>query len=131
MQKRIDGDWIPIGDYESLIKRIKWSERLNLVLFMAVLVVAFGAFIAVGAHTYQYEKRLGETVKTFKEDLLAVTGDQNIAINELNKVVLDRNWVNYQRVTLEQLKGFCDLRDEDPEAIVIENSKGDEGVGGK
>ncbi len=72
-----------------------------------------------------------KTVKTFKEDVLAVTGDQNIAIGELNRVVLDRNWVNYQRVTLEQLEGFCDLRDEDPETIVLINSQSDNGVGGK
>jgi hypothetical protein len=131
MRNQTDGDWIPIGNYETLIKRIKWTERLNLVLFVTVLLVSFGAFIAIGAHTYQYEKRLDHAVKTFKEDVLAVTGDQNIAINELNRVVLDRDWVNYQRVTLEQLKGFCDLREEDPKTIVIVNSKDENGVGGK
>lgn len=131
MSNRNDGDWIPIGNYEALIKRIKWAERLNLVLFVTLLLVSFGAFVAIGAHTYQYEKRLEHAVKTFKEDMVAVTGDQNIAIGELSRVVLDRNWINYQRVTLEQLKGFCDLRDEDPETIVIVNSKNDNGVGGK
>ena len=131
MRNRIDGDWIPIGNYESLIKRVKWAERLNLVLFTCVLLVSFSAFIAIGAHTYQYEKRLEQTVKVFKEDVLAVTGDQNIAIGELNRVVLDRDWVNYQRVTLEQLKGFCDLRDDDPETVVIVGSKSDKGIGGK
>ena len=131
MQKRIEGDWVPIGNYESLLKRIKWSERLNLILFSTVLLVSFGAFVAIGAHTYQYEKHLEAAVKTFKEDLMLVTNDQNIAIRELNEVVLDRNWVNYQRVTLEQVKGFGDLRDEDPEAIVIVNGESDKGVGGK
>jgi hypothetical protein len=131
MNNRIDGDWIPIGNYESLIKRIKWSERLNLILFFSVLLVSFGAFIAIGAHTYQYEMRLEQTVKTFKEDVLAVTGDQNIAIGELNRVVLDRDWITYQRVTLEQLKDFCDLRDEELDTILIVDESSDESVGGK
>ena len=131
MQKRIEGDWIPIGNYEGLLKRIKWSERLNLILLLTVLLISLGAFVAIGAHTYQYEKRLEAALKNFKEDVMLVTNDQNIAIRELNEVVLDRNWVNYQRVTLEQLKGFCDLRDEDPETIVIVNSESDDGMGGK
>ena len=131
MRKRVEGDWIPVGNYENLVKRIRWSERLNLVLFITVLLISFGAFIAIGAHTYRYEKRLGHIVKTFKKDVLAITGDQNITIDELNRIVLDRDWINYQRVTLEQLKDFCDLRDEDPEMIVIQSSERDKGVGGK
>ena len=79
MNNRIDGDWIPIGNYESLIKRIKWSERLNLILFFSVLLVSFGAFIAIGAHTYQYEMRLEQTVKTF----LIQNNNLNTAITNL------------------------------------------------
>ena len=131
MKSRIDGDWIPIGNYEKLIKRIKWSERLNLILFISVLLVSFGAFIAIGAHTYQYELRLEQTVKSFKDDMLAITGDQNIAIGHLNRIVLDRNWINYQRVTLEQLKDFSDLREEDSDTNLIVDGTDEAGVGGK
>ena len=131
MRKQIDGDWIPVGNYKNLVKRVRWAERLNLVLFVTVLLISFGAFVAIGAHTYRYEKRLDQTVKTFKKDILSITGDQNIAIDELKRIVLDRNWIKYQRMTLEQLKGFCDLRDEDPEMFVILNGEEDKGVGGK
>ena len=131
MKSRIDGDWIPIGNYEKLIKRIKWSERLNLILFISVLLVSFGAFIAIGAHTYQYELRLEQTVKSFKDDMLAITGDQNISIGHLNRIVLDRNWINYQRVTLEQLKDFSDLREEDSDTNLIVDGTDEAGVGGK
>ena len=131
MKSRIEGDWIPIGNYEKLINRIKWSERLNLILFVCVLFVSFGAFIAIGAHTYQYEKRLEQTVSGFKDDILAITGDQNIAIGNLNRIVLDRNWINYQRVTLEQLKDFSDLRNENLRSNIIVDGTREEGVGGK
>jgi hypothetical protein len=131
MKSRIEGDWIPIGNYEKLIKRIKWSERLNLILFLSVLLISFGSFITIGAHTYHYEVRLEQTVNTFKDDILAITGDQNIAIRNLNNIVSDRNWINFQRVTLEQLKDFSDLRYEDPDMIIPVDGKTQEGVGGK
>ena len=131
MKSRIEGDWIPIGNYEKLIKRVKWSERLNLILFLSVLLISFGAFLAIGAHTYHYEVRLEQTVKMFKDDILAITGDQNIAIGDLNKIVSDRNWINFQRVTLEQLKDFCDLRDQDSDTIITVDETNEEGVGGK
>jgi hypothetical protein len=123
-------DLIPVGEYERLIRRIKWSERLNVLLFFSILLVSFLAVLAVGVHTYQYEKKLHLAFSEFKTDVLALTGDQNIAIRNLNRVVADRNWVNFQRVSLEQLKGFCDLRDGDPEKVVVMSLQKD-GIGGK
>jgi hypothetical protein len=124
-------DLIPVQEYDHLIKRIKWSERLNVLLFFSILLVSFLAVAAVGVHTYQYEKRLHLAFKDFKTDVLALTGDQNIAIGNLNRVVADRNWVNFQRVSLEQLKGFCDLRDGDPKHVIVMSTPEEDGVGGK
>ncbi len=125
-------DLIPIGDYESLIKRIKWSERLNILLFMGVLFVSFLAFIAIGAHTYRYEKRLHQAVKGFKNDVMALTMAQNAAINDLNRVVLDKTWINFQRISLEQLQDFSNLRDygKKPEPAMVISTGDGEGVGG-
>jgi glutaredoxin-related protein len=62
--------------------------------------------------------------------VLALTGDQNIAIRELSKLVLDRDWVNYQRLSLKQLQHFCELRDHDPKQTRAASPKRKNGLGG-
>jgi hypothetical protein len=131
VMEEIIEDLIPVRDYDGLMKKLKWSERLNVLLFFSILCALFLAFVAIGAHTYQYEKRLDQSLQAFKEDVLALTGDQNLAIRDLNSVVRDRNWINFQRISLEQLQGFCDLREDDPTEIIVINSDEKEGVGGK
>jgi hypothetical protein len=130
MEEKIE-DLIPVRDYDGLMKKLKWSERLNVLLFLSILVAVFFTFIAIGLHTYQYEKRLDQSLNEFKEDVLALTGDQNLAIRDLNSVVRDRNWINFQRMSLEQLQGFCDLREDDPTEIIVINLEEKEGLGGK
>ena len=126
-------DLIPIGDYDSLIKRIKWSERLNIFLFITVLFISFMAFIAIGAHTFRYEKRLHQAVNGFKNDVMALTVAQNAAISDLNRVVLDKTWINFQRISLEQLQDFSSLLDygKKPEPVMVISTGDVEGVGGK
>lgn len=124
-------DLVPVDEYNLLMKKLERSERLNVLLFLSILCALFLACLAIGTHTYQYEKRLERSLKEFKQDVLALTGDQNRAIHDLNSVVLDRNWVNFQRMSLEQLQGFCDLREDDPTEIMVINFEGKEGLGGK
>ena len=126
-------DLIPIGEYDSLIKRIKWSERFNILLCVTVLFVTFMAFIAIGAHTYRYEKRLHQAVEGFKNDVMALTVAQNAAISDLNRVVLDKTWINFQRISLEQLQDFSTLSDygKKPEPVMVISAGDVEGVGGK
>lgn len=119
-----------ISDYENLLKRIEWSEKLNLLLSLGVLFIAFSAIVAIGMHTDRYERRLQNAVKEFEADVLALTGDQNIAIRELSKLVLDRDWVNYQRLSLKQLQHFCELRDHDPKQTRAASPKRKNGLGG-
>ena len=126
-------DLIPVGDYETLLNRIKWSERLNVLLFLSVLSVAFFAFVAIGVHTFQYEKRLQQNVKAFKQDVLAITGDQNLAIQDLNRVVLDRSWVSFQRLSIEQLNEFIHQHGYEGDALTVTDvhALAADGVGGK
>ena len=132
MEEMIE-DLIPIGEYDSLIKRIKWSERLNILLCVTIIFVTFIAFIAIGAHTYQYEKRLHQAVEGFKNDVMALTMVQNAAISDLNQVVLDKTWINFQRISLEQLQDFSNLSDygKKPEPVMMISAGDTDGVGGK
>ena len=126
-------DLIPVGDYETLLNRIKWSERLNVLLFLSVLFVAFFAFVAVGVHTYQYEKRLQRQVNEFRQDVLAITGDQNLAIQDLNQLVSDRSWVSFQRLSIEQLNEFIHQHGYKGDSLTVTDAHALEadGVGGK
>lgn len=122
---------IPATELKALEQRIKWSSRLNVLLFFCVICASVFAFVAVGAHTYQYEQRLDRTVKEFKKDILALTGQQNIAINDLNRLVLDRDWINYQRLSLKQLQAFYNLREDEPATVIVVSNEKDEDVESK
>ena len=124
-------DLIPVRDYDRLIKRIENSERLNAVLFYSMLLVAVFAIIAISANTYQFEKRIHQTIEEFRDDVLALTSHQNIAIDDLNRIVLDRNWITFQRMSLEQLQGFCNLRDGEPMKVIVVGADKKKGAGGK
>jgi len=129
MEEEIE-DLIPIGDYQTLLKRIQRSERLNSILFFSILIVSFVAFIAVGIHTYRFEKRLQRAVGEFQRDVLVVTANQNAAIQDLNRVVLNRDWINYQRLSLKQLQNFYELTEIDSISLG-KNGETTDGVGGK
>lgn len=121
---------IPIGEYETLMKRIQRSERLNGILFFSILIVTFLGIVAIGVHTYRYENQVHQLVKEFKRDVAIVVANQNAAIGDLNQVVLNRDWLNYQRLSLEQLQDFYELAETDTtEFSDFGNPK--EGVGGK
>jgi hypothetical protein len=121
---------VPIGEYETLMKRIQRSERLNGILFFSILVVTFLGFITIGIHTYRYERQVFQLVKEFKRDVAVVVANQNAAIGDLNQVVLNRDWLNYQRLSLEQLQDFYELAEADTtELSDVGNPK--VGVGGK
>jgi len=122
-------DVIPVGEYEMLMKRIRRSERLNSLLFFSIMAVTFLAFIAIGLHTYRYEKRLQRVVSEFKRDVQVVAANQNAAIQDLNQVVLNRDWINYQRLSLKQLQNFYELTDF--EAVSFGEHAQNNGVGGK
>jgi len=127
----IKEDLIPVRDYDRLVERIEKSERLNGVLFYSMLLISVLVFIAIAVNTFQYEKRLDQTVKEFKQNVLTLTGDQNIAIDELNRIVLDRNWITFQRMSLEQLKTFYNLRDGEAVKVIIVGADRNKGAGGK
>lgn len=129
MEEAIE-DLVPIGEYETLIKRIQRSERLNTILFFSILAVTFLGFITVGIHTYRYEKRIHGIVNEFKRDVLVVAANQNAAIQDLNQVVLNRDWINYQRLSLEQLQKFYELTELDSTTIG-DTGRSNAGVGGK
>ena len=64
---------------------------------------------------------------------MALTVAQNAAISDLNRVVLDKTWINFQRISLEQLQDFSSLLDygKKPEPVMVISSGDVEGVGGK
>jgi lipopolysaccharide export LptBFGC system permease protein LptF len=128
-------DLVPVEDYESLLRRVKWSEKLNVILFMTVLFVSFFSFVVIGFHTYQYENRIDRSLRQFKAEILSLTGDQNSAIYDLNQIVTDKKWITFQRLSAEQLQDFFEMIEDsrDLDDIYIANSpeKNKEGVGGK
>ena len=127
----IKEDLIPVRDYDRLIERIEKSERLNGVLFYSMLLVSVFVFFAIAVNTYQYEKRLDQSVREFRQNVLALTGDQNIAIEKLNRIVLDRNWITFQRMSLEQLKTFYNLREGETVKVIVVGVDKEKGAGGK
>jgi hypothetical protein len=131
IMEEIVEDLIPVREYDRLIKRIESSERLNAVLFYSMLLVAVFAIIAISANTYQFERRIHQTIEEFRDDVLALTSHQNIAIDDLNRIVLDRNWITFQRMSLEQLQGFCNLRDGEPMKVIVVGADNKKGAGGK
>ena len=127
----IKEELIPVRDYDRLIERIEKSERLNGVLFYSMLLVSVFVFFAIAVNTYQFEKRLDQSVREFRQNVLALTGDQNIAIEKLNRIVLDRNWITFQRMSLEQLKTFYNLREGETVKVIVVGVDKKKGAGGK
>ena len=127
----IKEELIPVRDYDRLIERIEKSERLNGVLFYSMLLVSVFVFFAIAVNTYQFEKRLDQSVREFRQNVLALTGDQNIAIEKLNRIVLDRNWITFQRMSLEQLKTFYNLREGETVKVIVVGVDKEKGAGGK